>query len=323
MAYLDYASELVGWVPKLPFPLAQKIINRAWHDICESRLWSFLISETVLTIPPLVGNGTASFTQFSNQVVGDATAAAVWNTLANPAITSRQIRLAQGPVYSIVAYDNATSTITLDRLYQESTNATANYLMYRCYYTVPTEDFLRWITVYDPLSGFWIKLNKMQAEINAMDPTRGSLGDAFWMAAYKTDPTTTNATYQWAMYEMWPHPTNPKGLLALYQRRGNPFVLATDSLPPQISEHSLIARARYWAYEWAEGNKGRIPELRGSDYRFLMGAANAEFKESMIEEARNDEEAFLQNLVVPTDRDCWLGPIDARWAQSHDAGWLG
>lgn len=319
MAYLDYASELTGWLPKLPFPLAQRIINRAWSDICDSRLWSFLISETALTAPAIVSTGTANVTQFSASVVGSAAAKAVWDALANPVITQRQFRLSGGgPIYNIRSYDNVTGTITLDRIFQEATNATAQYQIYRCYYTVPSVDFLRWVSVFDPNNGRWLKLNRMKAEIDRRDPTRGATGDALWIASYKTDTNAASNTYQWPVYELWPHPVNAKGYQALYQRRGTAFSASTDALPPQIDDDILLAKARVLAYEWAEANKGRIPELRGSDYRFLMGAAQKDYVDGLNKAAKQDEETFLQNWIVPGDAEAFCGPIDATFAQSHE-----
>lgn len=322
MAYLDYASELTGILPKMPFPLAQKCINRAWRDVRESQLWSFLVQEDVLTAPAQVTAGTVALTRYSATATADATARATLDTLANPLITQRQFRVSQGPIYNVSGYDSATGILTLDRPYQEASNATAAYLLYRCYYLMPVADFLRFLSVMDPINGYRLKLNKQRQEIDAQDPTRGGMGNPACIVNYRTVSDPSSANYGWHMFELWPHPTSAIGYQMLYHRRGTDFVNATDALPPQIPEELLMQRALYRAYQWAEANKGRIPELRGSDYRFLMGQAAAEYKDLLRNTQRQDEEATNVYFIPPPSS--WgplVGPIDAKYAQSHDSGW--
>jgi hypothetical protein len=121
LAFVDYSSELMGTIPKLSYLLAQKHVNRAWKKIRDSRHWSFLMLDTDIIMPSAVGAGTASVTQYTASVQFDATAKAALLNLANPVITKRQFRVAQGPVYSITAYDNVTGIATLDRLYIQAT----------------------------------------------------------------------------------------------------------------------------------------------------------------------------------------------------------
>lgn len=323
MAFSDYAGELVGVMPKMPYLYAQKCVNRAWRSIRESRLWTFLVDETVLLSPSPITAGTVSVTFGSNLVVPDATAQAAFAAPGLPLITQRQFRVGTGPIYNIWAIDGPTGTLTLDRVYSEVTNAQAAYTIYRCYYVVPVGDFLRWQTVKDPVNGYPLKLNWTRTEVDRRDPNRQAFGNPTRVVAYKQDRNLASSTFGFSVYELWYHPQSQIGYQATYHRRGVDFVLPADSLPQAISESILMAGARYYAYEWAEANKGRFPELRGSDYPFLMGQTFKLFQAELGTAQRQDEETFLQNYIPPSDPECWMSPIDANYAQSHDTDWAG
>jgi hypothetical protein len=324
MNYTDFSNELLGVIPKMPFPFAQRCVNRAYRDIRESRLWSWLLEETVLTSRAIVGAGTVNLTQYSTVVVPDATAKPVWDALANPLITQRQFRGAGGPVYLINSYDpSGAGTLTLDRPYQEATNTAAVYQIYCAYFWAPAADFLRWVSVFDPTQGYWLERNHTKAEIDRRDPLRADSGNPFWIVSYKTDTRSTASTYRWPMYEMWPHATSDHGYQAIYQRRGADFTNPTDTLPPGIQESLLMERAMFYAYQWAEANKGRFAELRGSDWRFLMSKSAETYKAMLWEAQRQDEETMSQDWICPLDPSGYIGdPVDADFAQSHTVDWI-
>lgn len=318
MAFIDYTNELTGWIPKFSIELARNVVNRAWRDIQESRPWSFLCYEDILQAPKLVNAGTVTLAQYSAIVTPDATAKAAWAALANPLISQRQFRLASGPIYNIVGYNPVSGAITLDRQYQEAGGAGKQYIMYRCYYPAPVKDFLRWVTVLDPTNGYWLKLHWTKKELDRLDPQRGNIGQPTRIASYKGDNNPASATYQYPLYELWAHPNTQVSYTCLYQRRGLQFVNPGDSLPPAIQDDVLLWRAKMEAYEWAEANKGRFPELRGSDWRFLHDTAASHFKEELFKAQKQDEETFLQQFLCPPDSDAFLGPVDSAYMQSHD-----
>lgn len=89
MALADYSAELLGWLPSLDVGLANLLVNRAWRDIREARLWSWLRGTGVLVAPQNITTGKASVVQFSLTVTLDTAANAALNNLSNPIITLR------------------------------------------------------------------------------------------------------------------------------------------------------------------------------------------------------------------------------------------
>src|SRR5437870_1288566 len=117
--FRDMWSDLVASIPRLPPPHAQTLINRAFRDIRDFRLWSWLVPTGYIVTPTSITAGTITVTQNLNTITADVTAAAALNAvaLANPPLASsqvgigRQIRLSSqtsgtpGPLYNISAWD--------------------------------------------------------------------------------------------------------------------------------------------------------------------------------------------------------------------------
>lgn len=307
----DYSNELLGYIPKLSILLSAKLVNRAWRDIRDSRRWSFLLADGVLQAIGQITAGSVTATQFTNQIVLDADAAAAVVsaiTINNPPITTCQFRMASGPIYSIVNYDGPSTTITLDRAFQEPGGAGLQYLIYRCYYAPPTSDFLRWVSIFDPINNYRIRRNNLsctKAEIDRADPQRGAFSTPIKMASYKNPSTGP-------LWEMWPHPISQISYICLYERRGVDMAPG-DSLPDAIPEDLLMDRARYHAYQWAltQPNPDQI------DFKTLLLEAKQGYAEQLKIAQRQDEETFLQNFS-----DDEMGapnfPIDSNYLQSHD-----
>jgi hypothetical protein len=77
-------------------------------------------------------------------------------------------------------------------------------------------------------------------------------------------------------------------------RRGTDLAAPTDTVPIQIGEDLVLARARYYAYEWAEANKDQTPRAQGPDFRFLMGQAQDLYTKLLTKYRRQDKE-FVNN----------------------------
>lgn len=311
------ANELIGDIPKLSIFRAKACVQRAWHDIRDSRRWSFLVADGVLAAPAAVSTGTVTWTQYSNQVQGDANAMAAWNALTGVPITLRQIRVSGGPVYSISAYDDLTGIITLDRQYQEATAAGSTYIMYRCYFAAPVSDFLRWVSCTDPVNMYRFRrrnLHWKREEIDRRDPYRGATGQPFYLATYKHNAVGV------PMFEMWPHPTAQISYLVTYERRGADLV-AGETLPEAISDDLVMAGARINAYRWAAANAGRFQELQGTNWIQLARDERASYERDLQRSKVQDEETFPQNFSEDEDGPQLSGPTDSSYLQSHDVFW--
>jgi hypothetical protein len=312
MAFSDLYQELRGQIPALSIFLAQSFVRRAWRDIRRHRAWSFLVEEGVLQCPASLTTGTVSCTQFSDQVTPDAAAIAVLDVLGlNPAVTKRQFSLSAGaPIYNIKAYDGV--TLTLDRPYQETTVAGSAYRIFRCYYEPPAADFVRFIDVRDIQNARTIKLGMSKEELDLSDPQRTNTGDPYQLVTYKADSA------QGPLYELWPHPTSQKSYVCLYHRRGTDLQDDEDTLPSIIPESLVIDRAMVYAYEWAAANAGREPTLQGVNWLALKADRMASYREELSKLIREDEEVFLQSIVVKGSMSGFPYPLDANFLQSHD-----
>lgn len=319
---LSLSSELVGWIPKLPPGLARILVNRAWRDICDSRLWSFLVEDAQVYSPALIEDGTASVVQFSDQVTLDATASALVLAQAlntGAPMTTRQFRVStSGPIYNITAVDDSTPTAivltielgTNDIGYSGDTDTAASFQIYKCYYSPPAEDFLRWVAFWDPNSGYILRINKNQRDIK--DPLRSQQGQPYWVANMKAGSAAGGRAPQ---FELWPSPTFEKSYMTIYQRRGADLI-DDEELPQAIPSGLVVWKALQTAGMWGIANQGAIPELRGADWRFFITKGAEEYEKIMPKAKKADEETMLQNLTKRRQ----LIPgffLDAGYLQSH------
>jgi hypothetical protein len=323
MAFVDYWNELRGVVPKLSAPLAQKLVNRAWLDIRDARLWSWQVADGGFSSPDLISTGTVTVTLGDTDVIVNAAAKAVLDAVVldplNP-LTKRQFRVAsQGPIYNISSYNSGTSTITLDRVYTEASASGASYQVYRCYYAPPSTDFICWWSIIDPNNGYPLDFRRYRtkADLDRVDPNRGSQGQAYYVANYKYDQVN-----HYPLFELWPQPTETQSFQYVYRRKGLDLS-ATNDLPPTISVELLMMRSRYRAYEWAFSNKGLYAELRGIDWGYLMKQCEDSrsrnpnsYATALMRAKRQDEQIMVQNIIILKRRRGF--PIDAAFMQSHD-----
>jgi hypothetical protein len=329
VALLDLALELRGQFPGLSFLLAQSLVNRAWADVRDGHLWSWLTAEGVLIAPAAIAAGTVTVTFGSTSVIGDATAAAAWLAvaLANPPLASatlgagRQFRTLNGPLYNIVGFDGV-NTLTLERAFSETSGAGQTYQVYRAYFRPPQNDFLRYLALTRPDFGYAItgrKLYLTQEELNRRDPQRGATGDAYYAAAYRVDASGI------PVHELWPHQVNQAAFVAMFQRRGvnlsAPGASPVVDVPVTVMDYLVKARAEYYGAQWAVKNVRRLPELGGTNWLAVMQAAQANFREEMVKAVKQDKEIFLSNWILPKGASFGF-PLDGRFLQSHDiSGW--
>lgn len=322
MAFQDYCQELVGVYPQLSSLYAGTLINRAWREVRDARLWSWLRAEVELVAPSPISEGLFATTQFSPTVTPDATAkalvlAAITGT---PPLIERQWRAAEaGPMYNITDVDGTSGVITLDRPYGEATSSGISYSIYRCYYTPPDADFLKFWSLLNAGQGYTItgeRLGLTREELDRRDPQRASQGDAHYIASYKAQVGgSTPGAFIW---ELWEHPTNPATYVVNYQRRGIDMVAPTDDVPSTFSSNVLMERAHAKACQWAAANAGRHRELKGVNWLSQVKEHNAEYLKLLQQAKTADDNISLQNWIDPDSQYRLSGPIDGAYAQSHD-----
>jgi hypothetical protein len=320
-----FAGELIGGFPGLDILTARNIVNRAWQDIREEGLWSWLTAEAPIAVPTVIIAGLATVTNGSPSVVGNGTAATAWiaAALANPPLASpnlgqgRQFRIGTGsPIYNIISFDGV-NTLTLDRNYAEPT-LTNNYQIYRSYYAPPSVDFLRYMSITNiafaySIVGKFLTFN--QEQLNRMDPQRGSQGDAYILSSYKVAADGS------PVHELWPAPVNGNPYVSIYQRRGLSLTPAGTTpvvdLPVTLSSSLLSTRAEYRAALWAAKNTNRYRDLAGINWFKVRSEAKDTYNSELIKARRQDMEIFKNTWIIP--KGTYLGfPVDAAFMQSHD-----
>lgn len=322
MTFLSMWSELVGTVPELPGFLAQTYIQRAWKDVCRTRSWSFKQEDVYLNSPDAVDTGTMSVTQFSEEITADATAKAALNAVENatPPLVGRQYRKNfRGAIYTIVDYDNATGVITLDQPYQDETDPTSAYVVYKCLYEPPTDSFQRFVSIRDPNNGYaFTQLHVPKAQLDRMDPTRSSQQLPFWLADY--DSTGTGRNTRW---EMWPHPTTAQTFICTVQIAATPLSSPNDELPPTIPESVVTQYAlSRFVVPWLIANMGRFPRLKGVNVAALKTTWEQAYADSLAEVKKDDDGRMLKSRIIRR-QGFRRYPLDANFIQNHDVRRIG
>lgn len=316
MAFINLQTELRGCVPKLPISYAPTLINRAYSSIRRANLWSFNLFESSWITPPLISTGTVTTTQGSATLAFDATAIAAINAaqIAQPysLITQRQFRIGVGGIYSLIAYNSTTGAATLDRIFGDPGGAGQAYNIYQLYYAAPYRDFRTWLSVRNPQMFIDLNLDFTRSQIDQMDPQRSLYLFPTHVVPYGIDvrgagTSTPSATLGFPLFEMWGQPIQ----LFTYQcygiRNGADLVNPTDTLPVAVREETVIARAKDYAYEWAEANKDMSPRSTGPDFKYLRGATMAEYKE-LLQKDRQVDKDFVDNWLttrIPNHGGLW------------------
>ena len=118
---------------------------------------------------------------------------------------------------------------------------------------------------------------------------------------YQVDNLPGSSTLGYMLFELYPQPLIALPYATYYVRRGPLLVKPTDTVPWPLDEEIVLHRGKMLMYEWAEANQGRYPELQKTDWRFLMGAADEEFKDKLKDIRKLDRDIcdnFIRTLKV-------------------------
>ncbi len=275
---------------------AQKTVQRAWRDIRDSRRWSFLCSETVISVPNQINSGTVTVTQGDTNVVldGNAQAALAAAALTTNQLVERTFRAGTN-LYNIVAY--AAPNLTIAYPFNGPSAGGVSYFIYQPYILAPA-DFLSWVSVIDPYAPMPIfNITSTKEELDAIDPQRGCLGQPYKLSTYRYEANLAGSNpsiLDRYRFELWPHGVAYRQYPAIYQKKGVDLITG-ESQPSIIPDELLMSRSRYFAYEWCESNKGKHPELKGTNWLNLRLDANKQYNVMLAQASRQDEEIFLQN----------------------------
>ena len=302
MSFGSMIAELQGNVAGMDPAFAATILNEAWGDVRRLSGWSWQFGETGFTVPGMLSTGTVTLKFGSNSVIGDANAVVGWNAAFQygSLLTQRQFRSGgtsgAGTMYDIIAYDGV-NTLTLNRPFTDPlTVMTAavsgqEYSIYQPYILAPVSDFERWLSVLDVANSGWLMVRGDRRAVNRDDPQRQIFANPDRLLGIGQDARQGTATPGWQRYELWPGPQNQFLYQAWFLRFGADLVNLSDTLPIGIPESMVKARARVRCYEQAEANKDpQIPRGAGADYRFLMGAAAAQYEKELKDARLRDRD---------------------------------
>src|SRR5260221_9013386 len=179
MSWQSMSLDLSIQVP-VPFQFCKTLVNRAWKDVQSKFLWSFLWNDYAIPTPLPITAGQATVAIGSTQVTGNAAASAAWTGLGLVMpLTNRQFRVAQGTIYNIIAASFAVPAavvLTLDKPYVDPVAGVTSYTVYQVYYNAPTQDFLWWESLRDPVSGYPLKTTLTREFVDRVDPQRFQAG---------------------------------------------------------------------------------------------------------------------------------------------------
>jgi hypothetical protein len=322
------AAELKSWFPEADPLACPTLVRRALKDIYDSRDWSFNKGNGSWFAPNQITSGTVTTTQFSNLVVADGTATPYWQAIALPTlpqspITLRQFRVNGGPIYNIVAYDGA-STITLDRPYAETGAAGASYMVYQPYMPAPTIDFKRWMSIVDPVSGYRFRYQNMfrtQKELDKVDPQRTSFGWPTWVVG-KDYVTLPGDTQQRPRFELGlGHPIQAVGYILEFQRSGEDAITPTAVIPRQISDSTIMARARFYGHDLVS-NQPNVDVKVKAFHMQKQRMVKAQYVDLLRGDKARDNSVW-DSLVIDERHGADLnGPVDSDYIMSHVLSWV-
>jgi hypothetical protein len=303
VSFGDMAAELRGWVPKAALPLSETLVNRALQKVYDESGWSFQNGIGGFTTANEVTGGTITTTLGGSTVVGDLIASAAWAAIPAPfQITTFQIRLPDYNLYSVISATPNTpsaglTTLTLDRPWVEPAGVGQTYQLYQAYYPAPVADFKRWLTVRDFTNAIYLDFwSWKQDDLAVIDPQRTVFQNPDHLVPFTRDSRPGSATLGFMLFELYPNPLIALPYATFYLRSGPLLQNPSDTVPFPLTDELILHRAKGLCYEWAEANKGRYPELMKSDWRFLMKAADLEFKER-LKDIRKLDRDLCDNFV--------------------------
>jgi len=291
-------------VPLLPDSYARTLLDEALGTIEDEQLWSFQLKESGWLTPgllfpgaPGVSIGTVTYTPYSNQIIGDATASAAWlSYVAPPFLTQFQIRSPFYSLYNIISIDTTShppfATITVDRPWMEPGGVAQAYMIYQAYFAVPVPDFKRFLSARDTTNNwpmdFW---TKSQKDLSFEDPQRTIFDDPAYFVPFETDQRPGSSTLGNMLYELWPHPLSQRPYSYGYLRRGPRLQQPADTVPYPLTEDLVLWQAKVAAYLYKEAQKGeQVERGSGADYKFLAGGAEARYKVKLKECKERDRD---------------------------------
>jgi hypothetical protein len=199
---------------------------------------------------------------------------------------------------------------------EPAVGAGVSYMIYQAYFVVPgsdDRDFKRFYEIRDTTNNapidYWT-VNRV--DLSVIDAERTIFDQPSYAVPYETDSrgqgtVNASATLGYMMYELWPHPLSQLPYTMSWLRRGPLLSAPSDTIPSPLTEDMVKWRTREAVYIWKESQKGDgVARGAGADWKFLAGAANAEYqkaKKRIGDRDRDLVELYFRRFV----RDAAIG----------------
>lgn len=295
------ARKAVLRCPAVSLLLAYDLVRNSFRDIVEMRRWSWLLKRGQLVLPAVYKLGTATATKDSLTVQLNGTA------VAAAAFVGLQFRMGSTlPIYTIVSVDIGLNQLTLDQLWEPSTQTAKPYQIYQAYVFMPS-DFHTFITIIDPTNYQPVGSLSGISDFDLKDPQRLAAGPALGIAPFDYYLGVPR-------YEIWPHQTSATVFPFTYESRPiDPFDPGA-TVPSLLPSNVILERVMYYCALWPGESK-----ISPNPY-FVPSLAkmhNDEFKSLITAIKKQDNEVMQQNIWYQADQTV-TSPFSASWMQGHD-----
>lgn len=220
--------------PGLDPDLLDGYLNTRYGDILDRYPWKGLEVETSIQTTAAYNTGTVSVTQGTNAIVGTG-------TVFTSAMTGAQFRVSTDNAVYVFTFVDATHA-TLDRNYEDSTNAVAAYWIYEDEYVLPAPAKTV-LSVVCPETGEGLEDWTTQKIIDSIRPRQSpGIPIAFAMAA----DTSENTPPVFHTLKLSPPPMFARGYPLRYQKATAGFDGQTTGASPLpwVSDNALLCGCR-------------------------------------------------------------------------------
>lgn len=301
-SFLETTRSLRLYVPQLPITLAEQFIRDRYRRILERRDWSGLRAEAEFQLNAEKADGSVTFTNGSTTITG------VGTTFATTDL-GRQIKIGVGsPIYTITTVNIGPQTLVVDRAIGVATSTAVAYRIFDGYVTPPS-NFMRFLTVRDPILNWRLRHWITSDELNSIDPQRNYFGNPYALV----DRLYSSSGIP--QYEAWPFSTTARSLYYTYMKQGSDLINDTDTPIWPLRSDVLVAGALADVARWPGTTQSPNPYFSRPEY---WKAYESEFEDKMIDLERRDEDIYITMIQANPDLNWGLAPWgDTNYNFSH------
>jgi hypothetical protein len=304
-------NRVLLYCPDLPPPLAQEFVKITYHQVIGDHSWTDTRKDAEFLLPDAYTTGTITVTENSATVLGSGV-----DFTNGTLYVGRQLSVGNiAPFYTITAVTQSVplgtyDTLTLDRAYENSTEAGVTYSIGQYYVEFPTDLYVL-ERIRDQANGWYLITQTYNQEyLDRVDVRRQSTGTPTLcvVAPSRTD-ASTGIVYP--RYELWPR-VQAKRFYA-YRYRSNPELVNNSdrpisSLSPEVLVFGALRQAAIWPGTKDKQNPYFSQELHATYTKMYDDALQNSIQQDMERD---------QSMVQVADDPRRSFPFDARYIQSH------